>query len=195
MKNRISLLSATCVIFLLFISSVVWASNFPSPTNVRMDGDKLLWDPVPGAGGYNIYWNLGYLTTVKNRTDFKMQVDGRYQVVAFDESATQFSSQFADNVDVNYEVGSTPSTSESLGSTIIKVVSITCKDVSPGESCSASCLLPGDFHIATGGACATSDIVEADAYASTFTYTCTVPTYSGEVTAQVYCLDRRVGKF
>jgi len=175
-KHRTSLLRVTCTVFFLLISSFVFANNFTSPTN----------------GGYNIYWNLGYLTTVKNRTDFKMQVDGRYQVVAFDQSATRFSSQFDDNVDVNYKVGATPSSTGSEGGLIIKVVSITCKDVGPGESCSASCRLPGDFHVATGGACAPSDIVEADAYASPFAYSCTVPTFSGEVTTQVYCLDRRV---
>jgi len=180
-----------CIVFSLFVSSTLLANNFASPTNVRIEGDKLLWDPVEGAGGYNIYWNLGYLTTVKNRTDFKMQVDGRYQVVAFDQSATRFSSQFADNVSVNYAAGSVPTESNSSGGLGMKVVSVTCRNVGPGETCSASCLVPNSFHAATGGACATSDIVEADASASAFSYSCTVPTFSGEVTAQVYCIDRR----
>ena len=39
----------------------------------------------------------------------------------------------------------------------------------------------------TGGACSTSDIVEADALVSRTTYRCTVPIFSGEVTAQAIC--------
>jgi hypothetical protein len=73
----------------------------------------------------------------------------------------------------------------------------TCKDVGPGESCIAHCPSSKDvpwssgikyFRYLTGGACSTSDIVEADAFIGPTTYSCTVPTFSGEVVAQAICL-------
>ncbi|MFT6305856.1 MAG: hypothetical protein ACI82O_004281 [Patiriisocius sp.] len=161
------------------------ANDYPSPTDVRIEGSKLVWEPVVDAGGYNIYFEYSYLTTVKDRTDFDLQIPGRYQVVAFDQSASLFSIQFGDNTLVTYEGGDTQS--ETVGFSFMTVVSATCQNVDPGGTCVASC----SSTAATGGACATSDIVEADAFASTSSYSCTVPTFSGEVTAQVYCLNRQ----
>ncbi len=171
----------------MFASSTVIAENFTKPTNVRIEGDKLVWDPVEGAGGYNINTGFGsYLTTVKNRTDFQLQVDGRYSVIAFDVSATLFSSP---STAVTYEAGSDSAVSVSSDiNNRVQVVSVTCQNVGPGESCSVSCRISGSFGVATGGACATSDIVESDATAGPTSYSCTVPTFSGEVTAQVYCM-------
>jgi len=170
-------------------STLMAVSDFPSPSNVRIDGDKLLWDPVDEAGGYNIYVNRGYLTTVRNRTEFQLQIDGLYQVVAFDESSTRFSRQNDPSVRVTYDAGSSQSEDFALGLSVIKVVGITCRNVGAGETCSASCRLPGEVRLATGGSCSTSAIVEADASASPFSYSCTVPTFSGEVRASAYCID------
>lgn len=161
------------------------ANDFPKPSDVRIEGSKLVWEPVPEAGGYNIYWEYSYLTTVKEQTYFDLQLTGKYQVVAFDQSASNFSTQFGDNIVVEYEGG--VNQSETVSFSAVSVVSTTCQNVGPGESCVASC----GNTIATGGACATSDIVEADAFASPSSYACAVPTFSGEVTAQVYCLNRR----
>ena len=166
------------------------AGDFPEPTNVRIEGDKLLWSAVPGAGGYNVYWQGGYLTTVRGRTDDDLTLAGQYQVVAFDESASVFSEQRTADVTVDYEDGGTLSQTVSVpGSPPITVVSATCLNVGAGESCVASCSAVGRPDAATGGACATSDIVEADAVGGVNTYSCTVPTASGRVSAQVYCLD------
>jgi len=194
MMNSIALFTRSLLtVASLLVSSTLLAQNFNAPTNVRIEGDRLLWDPVEDAGGYNIYWNYGYLATVKDSAEYRMQFDGLYQVVAFDPSASLFSSQFADGVEVTYEVGDQQDSPESLiGRPLVKVFSVTCDNVGPGETCTASCLVPGEFRMATGGACSTSDIVEADATASQWAYSCTVPTFSGEVTAQVYCLDREV---
>ena len=180
-----------CALFVLSLSSPLLANDFPVPDDIRIEGERLLWEPVAGAGGYNIYLNNGYLTTVRNRTDFRLQVDGLYQVVAFDESASRFSRQTGPDTGATYEVGASQSETNALGLSVVKVVSVTCRDVGPGESCTASCRLPDDsvVRVATGGACSTSDIVEADASASPFSYSCAVPTFSGEVRAQAYCID------
>ena len=175
-----------CWLFVLCLFPIsLMANDFPSPTDVRIEGSKLVWEPVADAGGYNIYFEFSYLTTVKDRSDFDLQIPGRYQVVAFDQSASLFSIQFGDNTLVTYEGGDAQS--ETVGFSFVTVVSATCQNVGPGESCVASC----GSTTATGGACSTSDIVEADAFASTSSYSCTVPTFSGEVTAQVYCFDRQ----
>ena len=130
-----------------------------------------MWDPVEGAGGYNINTGFGsYLTTVKNRTDFQLQVGGRYSVIAFDVSATLFSNPFAG---VAYKAGSDSAVSVSSDiNNRVQVVSVACQNVGPGESCSVSCRISGSFGVATGGACATSDIVESDATAGLTSYSC-----------------------
>jgi len=76
------------------------------------------------------------------------------------------------------------------------IVTNTCSDVGPGETCTARC--PDSYETAfggihyfaymSGGACSTSDIVEADALVSKTAYSCTVPTYSGAVVAQAICI-------
>ena len=177
------------MIAFLFPASLM-AANFPAPTDVRIEGSQLLWSAVPDAGGYNIYWQGGYLTTVRGRTGYELTLEGQYQVVAFDESASVFSEQRLPEVTVDYEDGGTLTETVSVpGSSPITVVAATCRNVAGGESCVASCSAVGRPASATGGACATSDIVEADAVGGVNTYSCTVPTFSGQVSAQVYCLD------
>ena len=73
----------------------------------------------------------------------------------------------------------------------------TCKDVVPGGTCIARCPDRHENQYGTvsiqylsGGACSTSDIVEADTFVGPKTYSCTVPAYSGEVVEQAVCVLR-----
>jgi hypothetical protein len=81
----------------------------------------------------------------------------------------------------------------------VVLVQKTCNDVGPGESCIAHCpdvydaeyeFYSNSYSIShlSGGACSTSDIVEADAFIGPRTYSCTVPTFSGEIVAQAVCV-------
>ena len=176
--------------------------NFPNPTDVRVEGDVLTWDAVAGAGGYNVYFDAGtspdgadtpltYIATVKGATELALEVSGTYSVVSFNADASLFSNQFSPGVRVVYDGGL------SFASPV-QLLSVTCGNVQAGGDCTAICpggAAGGFSFLATGGACATSDVVEADATAGPSSYTCTVPTFSGEVRAQVYCLDAgRLGR-
>jgi len=175
---------------------------YPEPVNVQLNGDVLSWDApldyqglgVPG--GYNIYFGTiddgfpnDYFTTIKSATELRLTQSGVYSVVAFDVPACNFSNQNLDEVRITYETGEDQFSQNGY---LMYINAVTCTDVMPGESCIASCSSPNKFGIATGGACRTSDIVEADATANLNGYQCAVPTFSGEVTAQVYCLDESV---
>ena len=170
--------------------------NFPNPANVRVEADVLTWDAVADAGGYNVYFDAGtspdgadtpltYIATVKGATALALEASGTYSVVSFNADASLFSNQFSPGVRVVYRGGldfASP----------VQLLSITCGNVQAGEACTASCpgASTGGFSfLATGGACATSGTVEADASADPASYTCTVPTFADEVRAQVYCLD------
>jgi len=183
-------------VMLVFVLSTPFAiaEILPSVENISIEGDLLVWDSVEGATGYNIYRNNRYFDTVKGGENYRMTQPGTYWPVAFD-GAGNYGSQYSrdnapeytgseDNVSVTYNYSSS-------------VVQVTCLNVGPGESCTASCdstetlLSPPRYSsFATGGACATSDIVEADAFVSNRTYQCTVPTFSGEVIAQAVCYHR-----
>ncbi len=194
---------------LCFIVSGVYAQDdsptqdFPTPENVRIEDGVLRWNAVPEAGGYNILFNardvrgffnlrnMNYLDTVIDATEYNVTQVGTYQVIAFNENASLFSptinqgDAYYNPDDLN--VGQPTSI---LEMNLMQVRSVTCENVEPGGSCRAVC--PLEHDIATGGACSTSDIIEADATATTISYQCTVPLFSGFVTAQVYCLNSAV---
>lgn len=170
--------------------------DFPNPENVRIEGDLLVWDAVPNAAGYNIYYTdrtdrgglldtpLTYIATVGETPEYPLEFTGNYSVVSFNQGATLFSNQFSPQVRVRYEAGITPSTEPGL-------YSVTCASVDAGESCTAFCPgSPGGAGlIATGGACSSSDFATLNATAKKRSYACAVQTFSEEVRAQVYCAN------
>ncbi len=168
------------------------ADFLPSPENLAIEGNTLVWDGVEGATGYNVYLENRYFDTVKDVERYQLTQPGIYRVVAFDD-AGNFGSQHVRGNQVEFAgSGDSVSVTNNFVSSVVQVV---CNDVGPGESCTASCaststqLSPPRFtSYMSGGACATSDIVEADAFVSQYTYQCTVPTFSGEVIAQAICV-------
>lgn len=176
---------------------------FPTPENVRIENGVLMWEPVPGAGGYNILFNardvtsfvflrgMNYLDTVIGSTEYNVTQVGTYQVIAFNENSSLFSPT-NEQGDAYYNPNneSVGQPTSFLERNLMQVRSETCENVDAGGSCRAVC--PLEHDIATGGACSTSDIIEADATATTISYQCTVPLFSGFVTAHVYCLNTAV---
>lgn len=184
------------VLLMFFIAVPFAVANdlLPDPENVAIEGNTLVWDAVPNATGYNIYLGYSYFDTVKGQTQYTLQQSGSYWVVAFDD-AGNYGSQYGGDRQVDYE--SSSNATSVIARYYASVVQTTCVDVGPGESCIASCdstatqLDPPRFtRYVSGGACSTSDIVEADAFISDRTYKCTVPTFSGEVVAQAVCVHR-----
>ncbi len=188
------------LIIVLLSTGAVKAELLPHPANVMISGDVLQWDAVENAEGYNIYLNYSYIDTVKNTEEYALTQAGIYWVVAFDDMGN-FGSQYGydddgNDITVNYD-GNTNSDLSINSNGLTAIVQNTCKDVGPGESCLAVCPRSVDYYSSTryisymsGGACSTSDIVEADAFISPRTYKCTVPTFSGEVIAQAICVIR-----
>lgn len=177
---------------LLLLVPLANAETLPSPENLAFDNGVLSWDAVDGATGYNIYFDYRYFDTVKGSTQYEPGQSGSYWVVAFDDDGN-FGVTYGDYVDVQVDQGS-----DNISVTYNyynAIVQKTCTDVGPGESCIASCtstethLDPPEFTMfLSGGGCSTSDIVEADVFISPNTYSCTVPTFSGEVIAQAVCV-------
>jgi hypothetical protein len=132
---------------------------------------------------------------VRDTLTYKLTEAGTYRVSAFNDMG-EFSDDYGTQVEFAPEDVDT-SISYNAGYYSVVVLK-TCMNVGPGESCTARCpgLFEQDFgnytstdyttH-ASGGACSTSDIVEADAFAGPNSYKCTVPTFSGEVVAQAIC--------
>ena len=182
----------TAVLALLAASTNLFADQIPDVDNFRVEGNSLVWDDVEGAVGYNLYRDYEYYDTVKGRTSYSATEVGNYDILAFDD-AGNFGRQYQNYLEFSPEVDPDVSISTNYHTAIVQR---TCRDVGPGESCIASC--PSSVESSygssrytkylSGGACSTSDIVEADALVSSNTYKCTVPTFSGEVVAQAICV-------
>ena len=72
--------------FLLLSLPVYSQSNQLEPvTGIQFDGSDISWDPLPGATGYNVHLNFGYLDTVRTGTSYTPTQSGRYYIAAFDE--------------------------------------------------------------------------------------------------------------
>lgn len=210
MKSVIKLYVAALLLLpsMAFANCAVWG-DFPPPQNVRTENGIIKWDaPMLAAddlpvGGYNIYYNPdvngyanSYLDTVRGTEEYAPTLTGSYRISAFDESTCNTSSlHHNDNITAIFDGGVSQTTSVTPYYNWVYINRVTCQNVGPGESCIASCqnIWEGSNNTlagpATGGSCSTSDIVEADAWAGGSTYSCTVPTFSGEVTAAVYCLN------
>jgi len=164
-------------------------THLPDVENVQLENDMLVWD----AQEYRYY------TTVRGSTSFQLTEPGTYRVSSFDDNGL-----FGDDYGTPVEyTGSDPDTSVSYSyiyNTPTLLVYQTCKNVMPGESCVATCPYRYTPEVEyarelilsymSGGACSTSDIVEADAWVGHRSYSCTVPTFSGEVVAQAICVAR-----
>lgn len=175
--------------------STAHADVLPDVENTRIEGNLLTWDAQEGATGYNILKGYRYFDTVRGSLSYPLTQEGDYTVVAFNDSG-DFSDDYGMRVSFVPEELDTSITYNASYNVLIAIH--TCKDVGPGESCTARC--PGSYQIdygnyvstqypryMSGGACSTSDIVEADAFVGPNSYKCTVPTYSGEVVAQAIC--------
>jgi len=193
------MLFCSVVLFVLAQPLMAQDTHLPIVENVQVENDMLTWDAQDGAAGYNIYKSYSYYTTVRDNTAYQLTEPGTYRVSAFDGNGN-FGSAYGTPIEYT---GSDPDTSVSYsytyGSPTVLVYK-TCKNVMPGESCVAICPYrykpeleySGEFSLThmTGGACSTSDIVEADGWIGHRSYTCTVPTFSGEVVAQAICAKR-----
>ena len=192
--RQISVLMLLSIAFLF--STVARADLLPDVENVQIDGQVLSWDAQEGATGYNIILNYTYYDTVRDAQSYTLSEPGLYRIVSFNDVG-DFGSDYPDEVE--YAPGTAESSVGYNYQYPVLLVYKTCKDVGPGDSCIAIC--PRTYktqynqtiypEYMSGGACSTSDIVEADAFVSRKTYKCTVPTFSGEVVAQAICPIRR----
>ena len=179
-------------------------ADLPRVTGLTLEGNELSWDAQEGASGYNIHLNYDYYDTVRSGTSYTLSEPGNYHVISFNDSGEFGVTRNPDEIGQPYifveYMGSEGDVEVSLdGRSNVLIVTTTCTNVGPGETCIASC--PNSYetefgntrsisHL-SGGACSTSDIVEADAAVSPETYRCTVPTFSGVVTAQAICVPFR----
>lgn len=199
MKN-ISAFILQSVILLSLCSTAL--ADLPRVTGLALTGDRLTWDAQEGATGYNIHLDYDYYDTVRGGTEYTVTLPGRYHVISFNDQGEFGVTRNPDEIGqpyiyAEYE-GSDNSVDYDLQLSGLLIVTRTCTDVGPGETCIATC--PGtlenqfgstvSYQYMSGGACSTSDIVEADAFVSPLTYRCTVPTFSGVVTAQAICIPR-----
>ncbi|ASJ73098.1 hypothetical protein [Granulosicoccus antarcticus] len=190
-----------CSLVFLFVAGIASSAalaqdpQLPDVENLDVQGDTLLWDPLEGASGYNISLDYRYYDTVRDANSYQLSEPGTYRVIAFNNSG-----EYGSDYGLEAEYGGSDadmSVSYSYDYNSLLVYQ-TCVNVGAGESCIARCprsykpenhstIYPSKM---TGGACSTSDIVEADAWVGHSSYTCTVPTFSGEVVAQAICFTR-----
>ena len=70
------MLCAMALLPILFMSGVAQAVD--PPTNIRIEQNVLLWDDVPGANKYNIYYfTHPSAEDVGNSIQYRATVDGR----------------------------------------------------------------------------------------------------------------------
>lgn len=188
-------------ILFLFYLTCAHANYLPPVTGLALDGDQLSWDAQDGADGYNVYLDYTYFDTVRDALTYTVTEPGDYHVISFNDDGV-----YGVTRDPNMTGGPFPFVTFAGGEAFDSVsydyhyrtllAYNTCTDVGPGESCIARCPTSFDAPFGgtryvsymSGGACSTSDIVEADAFISPLTYRCTVPTFSGEVVAQAICV-------
>ena len=154
--------------------------------------------------GYNVHLDYQYFDTVRGGETYTVSQPGRYHVISFNDQGEFGVTRNPDEGGQDFNLFSV--VYETDNGTVkynfqypVLLVYNTCKDVGPGERCIAFCpnsyddQYGSDFstyytRFLSGGACSTSDIVEADAFVGPTTYSCTVPTFSGEVVAQAVCV-------
>ena len=189
--------SIAAVVFCAAWTGHAVADPLPQVENIRLEGDTLVWDPVEGAAGYNINRDFSYFDTVRGALEYPLTEPGTYSVSAFDDNGNFGPTpRFDESVEFAPGEEAGDAGAALAVNTYTVTVQKTCRDVPAGGSCVAAC--PRSFEAPSGetvslaylsgGACSTSDIVEADAFVSDRTYKCTVPTFSGEVVAQGVCV-------
>ena len=187
---------------LCFSGSLI-AADLPRVTGLTLTGDTLSWDAQDGATGYNIHLDYEYYDTVRGGLQYTVSLPGDYHVISFNDQGDFGVTRNEDEIGmqhifVTYEAEGPNNSISYTYNYATLTVQHTCRDVGPGETCIAAC--PSEYQLEapfgsrvytdylSGGACSTSDIVEADAFIGPQTYSCTVPTYSGEVVAQAICV-------
>lgn len=198
-----NLLSRLATVLILCFSTLSYAEDLPRVTGLSLTGNLLTWDAQEGATGYNIHLNYQYYDTVRGPLQYTVTEPGDYHVISFNDQGDFGVTRNDDEIGQRHIFVTYTDTNESISYAYnypTLIVQNTCFDVAPGESCIARC--PNEYqpeiaylsrvttHYLSGGACSTSDIVEADAFVGPRTYSCTVPTYSGEVVAQAVCVLR-----
>lgn len=198
-----NVLSRFTILVILCISSLSHAADLPRVTGLTLTGDLLTWDAQDGATGYNIHLDYEYYDTVRGPLQYTVTQPGDYHVISFNDQGDFGVTRNDDEIGQQHIFVTYSATNESVSYTYnysTLIVQNTCTDVAPGETCIAHC--PDEYQpdiaylsqvytqYLSGGACSTSDIVEADAFVGPRTYSCTVPTYSGEVVAQAICVLR-----
>jgi len=181
------------LISIAFLFSTARADLLPDVENVQISGQTLSWDAQAGATGYNIIRDRQYYDTVRGPLSYELNESGSYSVIAFNDMDDFGSDHYLEEVEYT-ATKSNASINYNYNYRALYVYK-TCTNVGPGEACIASCPRSYNtgyrdqyFDYLSGGACSTSDIVEADAFLGPDAYKCTVPTFSGEVTAQAVCV-------
>lgn len=183
--------------------SNTYANTLPDVSNLRVDGSRLVWDPLPGAAGYNVYSgalagsNQGqggfqYVTTVTEETSYQpAEVLRIYKIVGFSEGGAAFSDiQTAPATflpeDVTVETESIDITffNDSMGRYL---VTNTCGNTE--SECIARCDHNGNAGNVTGGFCSTAPAKSVLSNGTQLTYQCSVTAESASstITAGVYC--------
>lgn len=189
-------------LLILFLVLGEAVADPPRVTGLSLEGDRLSRDAQEGATGYNIHLDHDYFDTVRGTTSYTVTEPGRYHVISFNDDGEFGVTRNPDEAGQPYIfvefAGSNEGVSYDSDSNV-PVVTRTRTKVGPGETCIAN--RPSSYETdfgsvrnvayLSGGACSTSDIVEADALASRRNYRCTEPTFSGEVTAQAICVAFR----
>ena len=185
----------TVVLLLVGGSAFAQDPTLADVEDLQVVGDTLMWSPVEDATGYNILLNRRYFDTVRDTNSYPATEAGSYRIVAFNDSG-EYGSDYGPSVEFGgAESDESVEYSYDFNTLIVRQ---TCPNVGPGESCIARCPTsydPPNSNVifprySTGGACTTSDIVEADSWVGHRSYHCTVPTFSGEVIAQAICRTR-----
>lgn len=188
--------------FLVLFAGNSVAMTFPSVENLRFEDTTLMWDEVPDAGGYNIYYYDGgpskfgispeYLTTVNNTTSLSGAQPGIYRVIAFSDDAMLFSdSASAKNIWLKTDGTVDDFTGNGADVTFYGtdneryIVETTCNNEATGL-CIASCDENDNTGYITGGYCSSSAL-QINASGHTDHYRCFTSEVGSDIVAGAYC--------
>jgi len=166
-----------------------------APANVRVEGSVLKWDPVMEAVNYNVYiwYNArlnAYLTTVQHATEFQLDTEGVYAVVAngtdysfsdVNEPGARASFQLSGQ---NSQAGQSETVSAGKYLVLRKN---TCTNLLAGDVCTIACDA-NSAQVATGGACYSTDGARVQSTGTHDGYVCETNDNTVELQAQVYCI-------
>ena len=168
------------------------------PTNIRIEQNVLLWDDVPGANKYNIYYfthpsaedtgnSIQYRATVDGRNEYLPTEAGFYTVVTVgsnSQGGTAFS-DLTNSTVVEFNIGGNQADAVT-GDQLFLIRTLRCNNTVTGSSCIAQCPTPRIYN-ATGGACRadTGTVLHQRARQSGFE--CIAQNDTSFVEVDVYC--------